>query len=796
LVAFLGPSLPAAEALRLAPQVELWPPICQGDLSTALERSRPAAILIVDGEFSQNLSVWHKEILHALHLGVRVIGASSMGALRAAELDRFGMEGVGEIYAYYRDGWLTADADVAVLHADAEEDYRPLTWPLVNVRATIAKLQAEDRLAGNDAAAILAVAERLHFTQRNRQTIARGLSGDAMTAERAAALARLLADQYVDQKALDAIAGFERLARLDEIPAPRGEEPLFRTGRGFEPLLWSDVEVQRANGKLRRYQLVADAALYHEDFDGLNERAANRYLVEMLAHEMGVEVTRAEIAEQRALTLARLECSEESLDDWLAANDTDAAHFARLVEQQALNARMRRWLVGTRLYERNRRLVIEQLQLEGGYTSAADAAARRRRLADCRPTPDYPLTDEAIMDLVVRQMAVSEWKVRGGIVEFADDQGFETVAGLLVALADSATANAELQQRRRRVARALGIDSDPSAATARTQPTPPMTTHALLEAHQVTHVLLTAIELGVPGALADGARTTGELALATKSDPGRLKRLLRALRAVRIVTREGDRWELTAEGNALITTASGHGEPLAAYGEHVGRALFATWAGLAEVIRGASPPPYPDDELSDRGISAAWEALGLTDTISRAVELPDRAHVADIGGGLGGLARRLIDGRPDITLSLVELPATAKRAATALADHPQVRVIALDSQRQLQPPADRCVLARVIMTLDDAAAIEVLRFVRRSLTDEGRIEIFDLDDDGTAAAAFADLVNLARSGGAVRSRAQWDQLARAAELTIVRRRSLAGPFVVVTMEPAPVGAAIESAGGR
>ena len=52
MVAFLGPSLPAAEALRLAPEVELWPPICQGDLSTALERSRPAAILIVDGEFS------------------------------------------------------------------------------------------------------------------------------------------------------------------------------------------------------------------------------------------------------------------------------------------------------------------------------------------------------------------------------------------------------------------------------------------------------------------------------------------------------------------------------------------------------------------------------------------------------------------------------------------------------------------------------------------------------------------------------------------------------------------------
>src|SRR5690349_21723621 len=93
LVAFLGPSLPAIEARRLAPGVELLPPVCQGDLSTAVEHHRPRAVLIVDGEFSQSLSVWHKEILHAIHLGIRVLGASSMGALRAAELDRFGMEG-------------------------------------------------------------------------------------------------------------------------------------------------------------------------------------------------------------------------------------------------------------------------------------------------------------------------------------------------------------------------------------------------------------------------------------------------------------------------------------------------------------------------------------------------------------------------------------------------------------------------------------------------------------------------------------------------------------------------------
>jgi hypothetical protein len=120
LVAFVGPSLPADEARGLVPEVELLPPIRQGDLSTVVERANPRGVLIVDGEFGQSLSVWHKEILHALHLGIRVVGASSMGALRAAELDRYGMEGVGEIYAYYRDGRLTSDADVALLFSAAD----------------------------------------------------------------------------------------------------------------------------------------------------------------------------------------------------------------------------------------------------------------------------------------------------------------------------------------------------------------------------------------------------------------------------------------------------------------------------------------------------------------------------------------------------------------------------------------------------------------------------------------------------------------------------------------------------
>ncbi len=94
-VVFLGPSLDVTTAETILPGATFLPPICQGQLLSAVDRHQPGVVGIVDGEFGQSLSVWHKEILHVLGRGVRVFGASSMGALRAAECDVYGMEGVG-----------------------------------------------------------------------------------------------------------------------------------------------------------------------------------------------------------------------------------------------------------------------------------------------------------------------------------------------------------------------------------------------------------------------------------------------------------------------------------------------------------------------------------------------------------------------------------------------------------------------------------------------------------------------------------------------------------------------------
>ena len=100
---FLGPTLPPVEAASLLEAVYL-PPVRQGDVLRLVRSARPKAIGIVDGYFRAVPAIWHKEVLFALSQGVHVFGAASMGALRAAELDGFGMVGVGRVYEAYRSG--------------------------------------------------------------------------------------------------------------------------------------------------------------------------------------------------------------------------------------------------------------------------------------------------------------------------------------------------------------------------------------------------------------------------------------------------------------------------------------------------------------------------------------------------------------------------------------------------------------------------------------------------------------------------------------------------------------------
>jgi hypothetical protein len=197
-VVFLGPTLAVDEA-RAVLDAEYLPPVAHGDVLRAT-LGRPRAIAIVDGVFERVPAVWHKEILFALSEGIHVYGAASMGALRAAELDRFGMRGVGEIYRAYADGSLEDDDEVAVAHGDAEDGFRAVSDAMVDGRATLEAAVAQ-RIVTEDTAA--AIASRVKATFYPRRLLLGALDPEDGDHER---LRAWLPEGRVQRKRDDALA--------------------------------------------------------------------------------------------------------------------------------------------------------------------------------------------------------------------------------------------------------------------------------------------------------------------------------------------------------------------------------------------------------------------------------------------------------------------------------------------------------------------------------------------------------------------------------------------------------------
>ena len=135
-VLFAGPSI---AGLAIPPEIDIRPPAMCGDLAGLLA-DPPAAVGLIDGYFGLAPTVWHKEILDLLARGIRVMGAASIGALRAAELDDAGMEGVGAIYEAYRTGAIERDDAVMLLNAPEEFGFVPLTVALVDAEYALLTL--------------------------------------------------------------------------------------------------------------------------------------------------------------------------------------------------------------------------------------------------------------------------------------------------------------------------------------------------------------------------------------------------------------------------------------------------------------------------------------------------------------------------------------------------------------------------------------------------------------------------------------------------------------------------------
>lgn len=239
---FTGPTLSAAE-VRQHLDAHVLPPAAQGDIYRAAQR-KPVAIGIIDGYFERVSAVSHKEILWAMASGVHVLGAASMGALRAVELSLFGMEGVGAVYEAYVGGALDADDEVAVAHAAAEDGYRSLSEAMVNIRATLRAAEQGGALAAATGERLLAIAKGLFYPDRCYPILLRQAAREGVSPAEIEALQSFLPEGRIEQKRRDAID----LLRVMRERFEGGAEPK-RVRYHFEPTDAWEVIRERADGR-------------------------------------------------------------------------------------------------------------------------------------------------------------------------------------------------------------------------------------------------------------------------------------------------------------------------------------------------------------------------------------------------------------------------------------------------------------------------------------------------------------------------------------------------------------------
>jgi hypothetical protein len=341
---FTGPTLPPAEAAKIL-DAEYLPPAAIGDVYQAAQK-RPWAIGIIDGFFESTPSVWHKEVLWAMDQGIHVFGASSMGALRAAELAAFGMVGVGAIFEAYRDGVIEDDDEVAVVHGPPELGHMQISEAMVNIRATLGKATATGVLSPGTAAALIETAKALYYKHRSYSRLLADASARQLPDAELARLKAWLPTNQVNQKRLDALAMLRAIkdAHVAALPPKRPSYVFEHT------ILWDAVERQFGAGGIDDLAVAAvaprngifdelrlDPALY----DRLRRNATVRALSRRTAQDEGVEPTVDELQEATRGFSKRMGFrSAADLEAWLRARDLSRDHFMRLMGDEARRLRL------------------------------------------------------------------------------------------------------------------------------------------------------------------------------------------------------------------------------------------------------------------------------------------------------------------------------------------------------------------------------------------------------------------------------------------------------------------------
>lgn len=421
---FIGSTIEEREARQWLDAVYL-PPATQGDI-LGLLRHEPKIIGIIDGSYDNTPAVWHKEILLALERGIQVVGASSMGALRAAELHTFGMIGVGEIFESYRDGLIEADDEVAVHHAGGEYGYRALSEALVNIRKTLQMAQAQGIIQPVTHQALIEIERRTPFWQRSYAEMLKLAAHQGLPPEELACLEAFLNDHRINQKKLDAIRALQLIASLQagepgHLPGVKVQRTIYLDG-----LEDRDLPLNRPGDvRLTPADIANHIRLRREDFSDLQCRAASSAALLVLARFLDLVASPGEVSEEREKLRQKHGSTGEEIQNWMQQSHLTQDELTHFIEQKILLNKVLALFAAP-----SNRDLLRQLRLEGNYEAVAQSALD----SEIAFVENLRVQEIDPVELAEFFGLRSGRKIPASLEEFAQQSGFDDRANLIVEL--------------------------------------------------------------------------------------------------------------------------------------------------------------------------------------------------------------------------------------------------------------------------------------------------------------------------------------------------------------------------
>lgn len=250
----------------------------------------------------------------------------------------------------------------------------------------------------------------------------------------------------------------------------------------------------------------------------------------------------------------------------------------------------------------------------------------------------------------------------------------------------------------------------------------------------ITQGIYVAAELGIADAVADGPRTTEEIAERVDADGDALYRLLRALACVGIFEEDAEgRFSLTPLAELLRADIP---DSQRSFAIMMGAEFYQSWGNLLHSVRtgteayrktyGRSFFEYMTEHPDRHAIyDAAMTGVhgGETEPMLDAYDFSSFETVADLGGGNGLMLAALLERYPAVRGILFDLPGVADRARNTLAARglsDRCRIVGGDFFHSV-PRADAYLMRHVLHDWQDEQAAAILRNCRKAMSPKGRV---------------------------------------------------------------------------